>query len=80
VILDAALDLIDADGIDAFSMRRLGAHLGVDPMAVYHHIGGKRAIVLALVERVFAGFAVPTPGAAGSSACGRGPAPTSSWR
>jgi TetR/AcrR family tetracycline transcriptional repressor len=58
-ILDAALELIDAHGIDAFSMRRLGAHLGVDPMAVYHHIGGKRAIVLALVERVFAGFEVP---------------------
>jgi TetR/AcrR family transcriptional regulator, tetracycline repressor protein len=58
-ILDAAMELIDAHGIDAFSMRRLGAHLGVDPMAVYHHIGGKRAIVLALVERVFAGFQVP---------------------
>jgi TetR/AcrR family tetracycline transcriptional repressor len=61
-ILDAALELIDADGIEAFSMRRLGAYLGVDPMAVYHHIGGKRAIVLALVERVFAGFAVPDTG------------------
>jgi AcrR family transcriptional regulator len=58
-ILDAALELIDAHGIEGFSMRRLGTHLGVDPMAVYHHIGGKRAIVLALVERVFAGFSVP---------------------
>jgi TetR/AcrR family transcriptional regulator, tetracycline repressor protein len=58
-ILDAALQLIDAHGIEAFSMRRLGAQLGVDPMAVYHHVGAKRAIVLALVERVVAGFGVP---------------------
>jgi TetR/AcrR family transcriptional regulator, tetracycline repressor protein len=58
-ILDAALELIDQYGIEAFSMRRLGAHLGVDPMAVYHHVGGKRAIVLALVERVFAAFDLP---------------------
>jgi TetR/AcrR family transcriptional regulator, tetracycline repressor protein len=63
-ILDAALALVDADGLDGFTMRRLGAALGVDPMAVYHHIGGKRAIVLALVERVFAGFDLPPTGGA----------------
>ena len=37
-IVAAAIDLLDRDGPDAFSMRRLGAALQVDPMAVYHHL------------------------------------------
>lgn len=34
-IAQAALELIDRNGMDAFSMRKLGTHLGVDPMAIY---------------------------------------------
>ena len=60
-ILDEALALVDANGLQGLTMRRLGAALRADPMAVYYHFGGKHAIVLALVERVFAGFTVPAP-------------------
>jgi AcrR family transcriptional regulator len=35
-------------------MRRLGAELGVDPMAVYHHLPNKEALLDALVEAVMA--------------------------
>ena len=35
-ILRAALQLVDDHGVDALSMRRLAADLGVDPMAIYH--------------------------------------------
>jgi TetR/AcrR family tetracycline transcriptional repressor len=52
VIVDAATGLLAADGIDGFSMRKLGAALGVDPMAVYHHLPGKRAVVGAVVARL----------------------------
>jgi TetR/AcrR family transcriptional regulator, tetracycline repressor protein len=53
-IREAALRVVDAAGPDGLSMRRLAAELGVDPMAVYHYFPGKRAILLALVEDVFA--------------------------
>jgi TetR/AcrR family transcriptional regulator, tetracycline repressor protein len=61
-ILDAALRVIDEDGLDALSMRRLGAELGVDPMAVYHHLPNKEALLQGVVRQVFAGMAVPPPG------------------
>ena len=58
-ILVTALELVDKDGIDALSMRRLASELGVDPMALYHHLPGKRAVVAGLVELVFREFQVP---------------------
>lgn len=58
-IVTTALGLIDDDGLDALSMRRLGRELGVDPMAVYHHVRGREALVRAVVQHVFA--AMPPP-------------------
>jgi TetR/AcrR family transcriptional regulator, tetracycline repressor protein len=52
-ILEAALSLVDEAGIEALSMRRLAKKLGVDPMAIYHHLPNKRALVSALIEEVF---------------------------
>jgi TetR/AcrR family transcriptional regulator, tetracycline repressor protein len=52
-ILEAALEINDVDGIDALSMRRLGQALGVDPMAIYHHLPNKHAIIRGLVQQVF---------------------------
>ena len=40
-ILKAALALIDRDGLDAFSMRRLGAECGVEAMSLYNHFPNK---------------------------------------
>lgn len=51
-IVRAALALVDRDGARALSMRRLGAELGVDPMAVYYHIPNKGALLDAIVEAV----------------------------
>lgn len=47
-----ALAIVDQDGMKALSMRRLGADLGVDPMAVYYHIPNKEALLDAIVEAV----------------------------
>lgn len=63
-VLEAALRLVDGEGMGALSMRRLGAELGVDPMAVYHHVPGKGAVVSGLVEKVFAEMRVPPSGGA----------------
>jgi TetR/AcrR family tetracycline transcriptional repressor len=60
-ILRTALELIDTQGMDALSMRRLGAELGVDAMAVYYHLPSKDAVVRAVVADLFANMPLPTP-------------------
>jgi TetR/AcrR family transcriptional regulator, tetracycline repressor protein len=57
-ILDAALRLVDEEGMGALSMRRLGAELAVNPMSIYHHLPGKGAVISGLVELVFSGMRV----------------------
>jgi TetR/AcrR family tetracycline transcriptional repressor len=49
-IIDAALELIDENGIDGLTMRNLGRRLGVDPMAVYGHFEDKAALFEAVVD------------------------------
>lgn len=51
-IVASALGIVDREGLDSLSMRRLGAELGADPMAVYYHIPNKGALLDALVEAV----------------------------
>ena len=45
--------IIGEHGLRALNMRRLGAALKVDPMAVYHHVPSKEALLRLLVEHVF---------------------------
>lgn len=40
-----ALAMVDADGIDGLSMRKLAATLGVNPMSLYHHVPNKAALL-----------------------------------
>lgn len=61
-ILTAALALVDEHGLDALSMRRLAAELGVDPMSIYHHLPNKAAIVSGLVSEVFSRMPTDMPG------------------
>ncbi len=60
----AALRIADAEGLEALSMRRLGAELGVDPMAAYRHFPSKKALLAGVVEAVLAGADVETDTAA----------------
>jgi AcrR family transcriptional regulator len=53
-IVDAALAIIDADGLDALSMRKLGASLGVEAMAIYHHFPNKDAVLEGVAGRLLA--------------------------
>lgn len=54
LVLATALEIIDSDGIDALSMRRLGAALGRDPMVLYRRAPGKAALLDGVVETVLA--------------------------
>jgi len=58
-IFTAALRLVDQAGIEGMSMRQLAADLGVDPMAIYHHLPGKQAIIEGLVESVLNELRMP---------------------
>jgi TetR/AcrR family transcriptional regulator, tetracycline repressor protein len=58
-ILAAALKIVDAHGLERLTMRRLGAALGVDPMAVYGHVSDKAALFDGLVELVLAEVQLP---------------------
>lgn len=52
-ILGVALGVVDREGLDALTMRRLAAELGVNPMSIYHHLPGKGAVVSGLVKMAF---------------------------
>ncbi|MCT9090095.1 TetR/AcrR family transcriptional regulator C-terminal domain-containing protein [Streptomyces sp. ASQP_92] len=67
-VLDAALDLVDREGVASLTMRKLGAELGVEAMTLYHHVGNKGQLLDALVGRVVRRAALGLPG---------GPAPSS---
>jgi AcrR family transcriptional regulator len=54
VVLAAALQIIDRDGADALSMRRLARALGRDPMILYRHAANKAALLDGVAEAVLA--------------------------
>jgi TetR/AcrR family tetracycline transcriptional repressor len=54
-IVEAAMTIIDTEGLDALSMRRLGAELGVNPMAAYYHVANKAALYDLVLDAVMAG-------------------------
>ncbi|HLL21445.1 MAG TPA: TetR/AcrR family transcriptional regulator [Kofleriaceae bacterium] len=53
-ICAAALDVIDRDGLDAFSTRKLGRALGVEAMAIYHYYPSKDALLDAVSDHLTA--------------------------
>ena len=54
VIVRTALDLIDRDGLDAVSMRRLARELGVEAMSLLHHVRNKEDLLDACIEEASA--------------------------
>lgn len=58
-IVAAALDLIDAQGLDALSMRRLGAALDVEAMSLYHHVDNKDDVLDGVLDRILAEVELP---------------------
>jgi TetR/AcrR family tetracycline transcriptional repressor len=62
-VFEAALRIVDADGVDALTMRRLGEELGADPMSVYRHVDGKDALLDGLSDTLWAEVPGPDAGA-----------------
>jgi AcrR family transcriptional regulator len=51
-VLGAAVAFIDGNGLEALTMRRLGAHLGVEAMALYRYVPGRESLLDGVVETV----------------------------
>ena len=58
-VLRTAVELADAGGIDALTIRRLAEQLGVEPMSLYYHVANKEAILDGIVEVVFLSTIIP---------------------
>ncbi|NMO03690.1 TetR family transcriptional regulator [Gordonia sp. TBRC 11910] len=56
----ASIEIIDSEGLDAFSLPKLAKHLGVRAPSLYHHFADKNEI-LTEVARHIAGRSVATP-------------------
>jgi AcrR family transcriptional regulator len=62
-VLEAAMKLADAGGIEGLSMRKLGQALGVEAMALYYHFANKERVLDGIVDLVFGEIDLPVAGA-----------------
>ena len=62
-ILQAAVDLADADGIDGLSMRKLAHSLGFEVMSLYNHVANKDDLLAGMVDLVAGQIDRPAEGA-----------------
>src|SRR5215467_3732189 len=61
-ILAAALELVDEQGIDALSMRKLGQALGgYEAMSLYNHVANKNDLLDGILDLVLAEMDPPDP-------------------
>jgi TetR/AcrR family tetracycline transcriptional repressor len=52
-VVDRAIEMADAEGLEAVTIRRLAQELGVTPMALYWHFADKDALLAAVSERLW---------------------------
>jgi TetR/AcrR family transcriptional regulator, tetracycline repressor protein len=76
-VIETALRLMDTEGLDAVTMRRIGRELGVEAMSLYHHVEDKEDILDGICERVMAEFEFPEPAEDWEENCRRG---ARAWR
>ena len=60
-VLATAMRMIENDGVDAFSMRKLAAELGVGTPTVYWHVGNRDELFNRLIEEITDQFGRITP-------------------
>ncbi|MBV2153009.1 TetR/AcrR family transcriptional regulator [Kitasatospora sp. SUK 42] len=58
-IVAEALALLDADGIEALSMRKLGARLNAGATSLYTHVANKEELLALVVDQVFGELSIP---------------------
>jgi len=61
-IVQAALRVMDAEGLEAVSMRRVAREVGVEAMSLYHHVADKEDLLQGVCDRIMASFVFPASG------------------
>jgi AcrR family transcriptional regulator len=64
-IVQAAVELLDAEGLEGFNMRALGKRLGSAATAVYWHVGSKDNLIALAADRAWSEIALPDLAATG---------------
>ena len=59
-VLARALEIADAEGLEALTMRRLAQDLGVEAMSLYHHAASKDDILAAITDTVIREIELPS--------------------
>ncbi|NUU19900.1 MAG: TetR family transcriptional regulator [Streptomycetaceae bacterium] len=58
-IAAAAVEIADAEGLDAVSMRKLSGHLGVTTMALYRYVESKEELLELMLDEAYKGYDLP---------------------
>lgn len=58
-LVDRALAIVDAEGLDAVSMRRLAAEFDTGPATLYSHVEGKEELLGLVLARILAEIQIP---------------------
>jgi AcrR family transcriptional regulator len=58
-VVDAALQIMDAEGLEAVTMRRVARTVGVEAMSLYNHVRDKDDLLQGVCDRVMSGFDFP---------------------
>ncbi|WP_280435756.1 TetR/AcrR family transcriptional regulator C-terminal domain-containing protein [Nocardia carnea] len=61
-LLGSAIAIADAEGLEAVSMRRLAAELGVGPMSLYRYVANKDELLTQMADEAFGELRLPKPG------------------
>lgn len=61
VLFAKALEIVDADGLEALTMRRLAGELGVEAASLYHHVPNKEALLDGVLVSMRSEIRIPDP-------------------
>ncbi len=60
-IVETAIRVLDAEGLEAVTMRRVAQELGTGPASLYAHVSGKEELRELMLDRVAAEIKLPSP-------------------
>jgi AcrR family transcriptional regulator len=60
-VVDAGVAIADAEGLEALSIRKVAARLGIGAMSVYTYVPGRSELIELMIDRVYGEHGIPDP-------------------